>query len=211
MSLVRKIAKIIKKIYDIFTKKIRYIIDAGKKYTNQYHRYKKYDISDYTYWFPNIQDYWKYWWSLHIQKFCSIGWEVTLMLWWNHRTDRISTYPFNIKRNEFSHMSGNPTTNWDIKIGNDIRIWNHVTIMSGVTIWDGAVIALWAIVTKDVPPYAIVWGIPAKIIKYRFDEKTIDALLKIKWWNWNIKKIKENVNLLCKEDISDFIWKHTEE
>jgi len=130
------------------------------------------------------------------------------MLWWNHRMDWISTYPFNIKIKWCENIEWGLTTNWDIRIGNDVRIWNSVTIMSWVNIWDWAVIALWSIVTKDIPPYAIVWGIPAKVIKYRFDEKTIESLLKIKWRDWDIKKIKRNASLLCKENIQEFILKY---
>lgn len=75
-------------------------------------------------------------------------------------------------------------------IGNDVWIGTNVVVLSGVTIGDGAVVAAGAIVTKDVPPYAIVGGVPARVLKYRFDEKTIEKLLELKWWNYDLKDIK---------------------
>lgn len=77
-----------------------------------------------------------------------------------------------------------------VVIGNDVWIATNTVILSGVTIGDGAVIAAGAIVTKDVPPYAVVGGVPARILKYRFDEKTIEKLLELKWWNYDLKDIK---------------------
>lgn len=79
-------------------------------------------------------------------------------------------------------------------IGNDVWIGERVIIKGGVTIGDGAIIGMGSIVTKNVPPYAIVAGVPAKIIRYRFDNNIIEALLRIRWWNWPIEKIKNNRN-----------------
>ena len=87
----------------------------------------------------------------------------------------------------------------------------NVTILGGVTVGDGAVLAAGAIVTKDVPPYAIVGGNPAKIIKYRFSKEQIEKLLKIKWWNWPMYKIFNNINLLENENIEEFINKFIDE
>ena len=82
-----------------------------------------------------------------------------------------------------------------ITIWHDVRIWKNAIILKWVTVWTWSVIWAGAVVTKDVPPYAIVWWNPAKIIKYRFPEKTIKKLLDSKWWNWNKEKIKENYYL----------------
>ena len=87
----------------------------------------------------------------------------------------------------------------------------NVTILGGVTVGDGAGLAAGAIVTKDVPPYAIVGGNPAKIIKYRFSKEQIEKLLKIKWWNWPMYKIFNNINLLENENIEEFINKFIDE
>lgn len=83
----------------------------------------------------------------------------------------------------------------NINIWNDVRIWKNAIVMKGVTVWTWAVIWAWAVVTKDVPPYAIVAWNPAKIIKYRFDDKTIQKLLKSERWNRDLEKIKQNYNL----------------
>ncbi len=83
------------------------------------------------------------------------------------------------------------------KIGNDCWIGANATLIGGVEIHDGAVVLAHSVVTKDVPPYAIVGGVPAKIIGYRYDEDTIDFLLKAKWWNNNLKWFSENCELLC--------------
>ena len=92
------------------------------------------------------------------------------------------------------------------EIGNDVWVCGDVLIKGGVTIGDGAVIGMGAVVTKDVPPYAVVGGVPAKIIKYRFNEKQIKVLLEIKWWDWPIELIKERRNDFS--DIDEFIKKY---
>ena len=83
------------------------------------------------------------------------------------------------------------------KIGNDCWVGNDVTFIGGVSIGDGAVVLAKALVSKDVPPYAIVGGIPARIIGYRYEEETIKQLLEIKWWNNSEEWLKQNVNMLC--------------
>ncbi len=99
------------------------------------------------------------------------------------------------------HISSKKTV-----IGNDVWVGKNASIMAGVKIGDGAVIGAGAVVTKDVPPYAIVGGIPAKVIKYRFNEEQIEELLKIKWWNWSDKQIAERFDDFL--DIDDFIKKY---
>lgn len=92
-----------------------------------------------------------------------------------------------------------------ITIENDVWIASNVKIKQGVKIGDGAVVATESFVTKNVPPYAVVGGNPAKIIKYRFSEEQISALLKIRWWDWEDDKIREKVSLLTSNKIDDFI------
>lgn len=87
-----------------------------------------------------------------------------------------------------------------VSIGNDVWIGSHVRILQGVTIGDGAVIACGAVVTKDIPPYCVVGGVPAKLIRRRFDEHTIEKLLKIRWWDWDEARIKENAHLFMNPD-----------
>lgn len=112
--------------------------------------------------------------------FCSFSANVRIFIDGNHAMNTFSTYPFPRLFPEI------PPNNWGKEtptIGNDVWIGRDVTIYSGVTIGDGAVIAGQSVVTKPVPPYAVVAGNPARIVKYRFDEETIKNLLEIQWWN----------------------------
>jgi acetyltransferase-like isoleucine patch superfamily enzyme len=107
------------------------------------------------------------------------------------------------------HMRmGHPSCKGDIRIGNDVWIGAKATIMSGVNIGHGSIVAAGSLVTKDVEPYSIVGGNPAKHLKYRFDKNQIDDLLDIAWWNWNESKIKENAMLMWSQDINYFIKKY---
>lgn len=90
-------------------------------------------------------------------------------------------------------------------IGNDVWIGSNVTIMSGVTIGDGAAIAANSTVTRDVDPYAIVAGNPARLLRRRFDPETIERLLEVAWWNWSDERIEENIELLCSPEVGRFL------
>lgn len=143
---------------------------------------------------------------LKIGNFCSIAENVHILLGGEHRSDWVTTYPFNVLWPKVAgHIKGHPRTKGDVIIGNDVWIATGAFILSGVTIGDGAVIAAHAVVTKDVPPYAIVGGNPAKIIRYRFDETTIQKLLEISWWDWPDEKIKGSIDLLLSDDIDAFV------
>lgn len=112
----------------------------------------------------------------------------------------MSTYPFPIFFEEWGLDVKNITNAWDNKgdivIGNDVWIGYEAVIMSGVTIGDGAIIGTRAVVTKDVPPYTIVGGVPAKPIRKRFSEDVISCLLEIRWWDWSKERIAENINAI---------------
>jgi serine acetyltransferase len=103
---------------------------------------------------------------------------------------------------------GHPSCKGDITVGSDVWIGAKSTIMSGVKIGDGAIVAAGALVTKDVEPYSIVGGNPARLLKYRFDKSQIEELLKIEWWLWDESKIKEEAMILWSSDINYFIKKH---
>ncbi len=137
--------------------------------------------------------------KLIIGKFCMIASDVVfIMNGANHLQDAISTYPFAIFGNDWSNaMLGKEyPTKGNTIIGNDVWIGYGSTIMPGITIGDGAIIATKAVVTKDVEPYSIVGGNPAKEIRKRFSEAEIKKLLEIRWWDWPIEKITTNVQNL---------------
>ena len=139
--------------------------------------------------------------KLKIGKFCSIACGAKFLFnSANHTVKSLSTYPFPIFFEEWGLDVKDITSAWDNKgdivIGNDVWIGYEAVIMSGVTIGDGAIIGTRAVVTKDVPPYTIVGGVPAKRIRKRFPEKTISELLKLKWWDWTFKKISQNMEFI---------------
>ena len=143
--------------------------------------------------------------KLIIGKFCAIAAGVKfIMNGANHKLNAFSTYPFTLFGKGWgeglSNIQNLPVKG-DTIIGNDVWIGFESMVMPGVKIGDGAIIGSKSLVTKDVPPYTIVGGNPAKIIRTRFDDETIELLLKIKWWDWSIEKITENIDVLHSEDI----------
>lgn len=167
------------------------------------------EIGDFTYGFPKIL-HWGEDAKLKIGKFCSIADEVVIFLGGNHRYDWITTYPFsgsgfNKKWPEAAGIKGHPATRGDVVIGNDVWIGYGVTILSGVTIGDGAVIGARSVVTKDVKPYLIIAGTPAKEVKKRFTEVEIEKMMEIKWWDWPEEKIKNNLHILCSSNINKIL------
>ena len=141
--------------------------------------------------------------KLIIGKFCAIAHGVRfIMNGASHKIEGFSSFPFAIFHDSWSEKI--PLTSYpnkgNITIGNDVWLGMESTIMPGVTIGDGAIIAAQALVTKDVLPYTIVGGNPAKIIRKRFDQKIIDKLLKLKWWDWDIQKITDKIPFLYNYD-----------
>lgn len=170
-----------------------------------------FDIGDYSYGGPVIR-----WWGedakLSIGRYCSIAANVKIYLGGNHRHDWVTSYPFpSSPMNEnWPNVSNRglptlPATNGDVRIGHDVWIGDDVSIFSGITVGDGVVIAAKSVVTKDIPPYAIVGGHPAKIISYRFPEDVVKEMMEIKWWNWAPEKVNEYVPLLCSPNLQAFI------
>lgn len=136
--------------------------------------------------------------KLIIGKFCSIACGAKFLFnSANHTMASLSTYPFPLFFDEWELEKKNVTEAWDNKgdiiVGNDVWIGYEAVILAGVTIGDGAIIGTRAVVTKDVPPYTIVGGVPAKPIRKRFDDETIAKLLKLKWWDWSEEKIVQNI------------------
>jgi len=146
---------------------------------------------------------------LKIGKFCSIACGAKFLFTSaNHAINSLSTYPFPIFFEEWGLDVKNITSAWDHKgdivIGHDVWIGFESVILSGVTIGDGAIIGARAVVTKDVPPYTIVGGVPAKPIRKRFSDEIIAALLALQWWHWPEDRIKQNIDAIqsgCMEDL----------
>lgn len=139
--------------------------------------------------------------KLKIGKFCSIACGANFLFnSANHTMKSLSTYPFPIFFEEWGLDVRDITSAWDNKgdivIGNDVWIGYEAVIMAGVTIGDGAIIGTRAVVTKDVPPYTIVGGVPAKEIRKRFSEEMIAHLLNAKWWDWPIERISQNIEAI---------------
>ena len=143
-------------------------------------------------------------------KFCSIACGAKFLFTSaNHTQKSLSTYPFPIFFDEWDLDVKDITSAWDRKgdiiIGNDVWIGYEAVIMSGVTIGDGAIIGARSVVTKDIPPYTIVGGVPARQIRRRFSEETISALLELKWWNWPREKIARKIEAIKNGDMKALV------
>jgi len=141
--------------------------------------------------------------QLIIGKFCSIACGAKFVFTSaNHTLKSLSTYPFPLFWEEYGLEQKDVTQAWDNKgdivIGNDVWIGYEAVVMSGVQIGNGAIIGTRAVVTKDVEPYTIVGGVPAKPIKKRFDDETIKKLQSLCWWDWDKKQLREKLNdIMC--------------
>lgn len=144
--------------------------------------------------------------KLIIGKFCCIASGTKFIMGSaNHRLHSVTTYPFNVFGEEWekvtpSHLSELPFKG-DTVIGNDVWLGRESIIMPGVKIGDGAIVAAYSVVTKDVKPYTLVGGNPAKYIKNRFDEELVELLLKVKWWDFEEKKLLSFLPFLCDSNL----------
>lgn len=141
--------------------------------------------------------------NITIGKFCSLAIGIVCDSGFNHNADFISTYPFNSQKGW--PVPHNVICKGDIVIGNDVWICENVLIMSGVTIGDGAIIGANSIVTKDISPYEVWAGSPARPIKRRFGAMKTLKLLEISWWNWPIEHIEKSAHILMSNDINALI------
>jgi acetyltransferase-like isoleucine patch superfamily enzyme len=146
--------------------------------------------------------------NVDIGKYCSISNNIEIITASSHHKEFVSTFPFYSMPNSFCYdekrgrefIVKNP-----VRIGNDVWIGSNVTILPGVFIHDGAIIGAGSVVSRDVEPYSIVAGCPAKLINFRFERYIRERLLKTKWWNWPEEKIKANVDLMMSDTINEFI------
>lgn len=147
--------------------------------------------------FPFVGD------RLVIGKFCSIASGAAFMLnGGNHHTETLSSFPFGIFGGGWeTAMPESWPHKGDLVVGNDVWIGYGATLMPGVTIGDGAVIAAKSVVASDVPPYAIVAGAPARVIRRRFSDEAIERLLRLRWWDWPVERITRHVRLIAGADL----------
>lgn len=199
-------------------KKYQYLSFGPTDYCNMPEYIKFYSIDDHTSihpntWFPQICND-----KLYIGRYVSIGEDVKFLLNRDHKYQNITQSMlihhvkdveeegiYALKLKKYLQKKG------DIVIENDVWIGANVIILSGVKVGHGSIIGAGSIVTKDVPPYAIVGGNPAKVIKYRFSEDQIEKLLKIAWWDWPIWKVYDNIDLIDSANIDEFIKKFYKE
>lgn len=177
-----------------------------QKYPLSEEAQKKVEIGDFTYGSPFVATSGNAA-KVKIGKFCSFAKNVMLLLEEDHRTDWVSTYPFNTMMPEISYIEGHPHAKGDIVIGNDVWVATEARILSGVTIGDGAVIAANAVVAKSVPPYSVVVGNPGRVVKQRFDDITVERLLEMKWWDWEYEDIYHVIPLLQSNQM-DALYKY---
>lgn len=145
---------------------------------------------------------------LSIGKFCSIACGAKFLFnSANHTMRSLSSYPFPLFFEEWELEKTRVSEAWDNKgdivIGNDVWIGYEAVILAGVTIGDGAVIGARAVVTKDVAPYTVVGGVPARPVKKRFSDGTIQRLLELRWWDWPEERIRENLEAIQR----GWVWK----
>ena len=142
---------------------------------------------------------------LEIGSFCSFAAGVTVFVGGEHRPDWVTTYPFNVLDPRFAHIQGHPHSKGDVVIGSDVWIGLEALILSGVRVGDGAVIGARAVVVNDVPPYGIVAGNPARLVRKRFPDTIIAQLLQVQWWDWPDERIDRAVPYLQSDRIEEFL------
>lgn len=170
--------------------------DIGDRLTMGRHSYAKPIVG----WFEGDNE------RVRIGSYCSVSYDAVLTIGGNHPLDWPSTFAFRAHRGlKGALVDGSPIPQRDIEIGNDVWIAREARILAGVRIGHGAVVGAYAVVAKDVRPYAIVVGNPAQEIRRRFSDEQVDAMLAIAWWDWPEEKIDENIKYLNQPDIDGFI------
>lgn len=169
---------------------------------NRFVKIKNSEVGDYSYISNNCDIT-----NTTIKRFCSIADNCRIGTA-SHTLNNISTSPIFTLKDNATHTAwvqkdvGHFNEVKRVHIGNDVWIATHVIIKDGITIGDGAIIGAGAVVVKDVPPYAVVGGVPAKIIKYRFEQSIINKLLELQWWNASDEKLRDNIKYFQTEDIT---------
>lgn len=182
------------------TKKARFFRQQDKFLS----KYPNYKVGIGTYGIPIVRD-WNEGSTLEIGAYCSISGNVKVYLGGHHRSDWVSQYPFPAYWPPAKHINDYGGSHGDVVIGSDVWICENVVILSGISIGHGAVIANSAVVTKNVEPYEIVGGNPAKHIRYRFSKEIRQQLLEFQWWDWPVEEVLKNCESLCSDNIALFI------
>lgn len=162
----------------------------------------KYTFGVGSYGLPKVHD-WDEGATLSIGAYCSIALNVQILLGGHHHAEWLTTYPFS------SMLPGDiPATSFsrgDVLIGNDVWLCSNTIVLSGVSIGDGAIVSAGAVVTRNVEPYSVVAGNPARHVRWRFDEPTRVALQRIAWWAWPVEEVSKIAPMLCSDSIQSLI------
>lgn len=163
-------------------------------------------VGRHTYGLPEVEVYKGSESRVIIHSFCSISPRVLFIVGGIHRKEWVSLFPFRaLWKMPGAYSDGMPTTKGDIVVGCDVWLGTEAMILSGVTVGHGSVVCARSVVTRNVPPFAIVAGVPARVIGYRFDEPTRARLLQVAWWDWSDNKIRMAVSSLSSPDVEAFL------
>ena len=163
-------------------------------------------VGRHTYGRPKVRWYYGDYARVSIGQFTSIAEDVVLMIGGNHPLHWVSTFPFRARFElDGAYVDGSPESNGDIVIGSDVYVGREARILSGVSIGDGAVIGAHAVVARDVRPYAVVVGNPAREVRRRFTDEQVERLLRLRWWDWPEERVLQAVPLLSSGDIEAFL------
>ena len=164
----------------------------------------KYEFGFASYGLPEVHD-WHEGSVLKIGSFCSIAQDVRILLGGNHRSDWVTTYPFPVMFHDLKHVKNYSVTRGDVIIGSDVWICTGVIILSGVTIGHGAIIAAGCVVSRNIMPYGIYAGNPAKLVRFRYTPEIINSLLLSEWWDWSREELLDCAHFLSGSDIESFV------
>ncbi len=167
-------------------------------------RYPRYSVGVGSYGVPEVTEFGEES-VLRIGSYSSIAAGVQILLGGEHRTDWVSSYPFPAMVEGLEDITDYDRSKGDVVIGSDCWICTNAVILSGVTIGHGAIVAAGAMVTRDVPPFAVVGGNPCKFIRWRFDEPVREALLEAAWWDWPMEEVKQVARMLSSADLDAFL------
>jgi acetyltransferase-like isoleucine patch superfamily enzyme len=167
-------------------------------------RYPRYAVGVGTYGIPEVLEFGDDT-VLRIGNYTSIAEGVRILLGGEHRTDWLTTYPFPAMIDQVRDIKDYAPSKGDVVIGSDCWICADSMILSGVTIGHGAIVAAGAMVTRDVPPFAVVGGNPCKFIRWRFEEPVRELLLQAAWWDWPVEEVKYVARTLCSADMDAFL------